>query len=295
MKRWQADLVFVGIALIWGGTFVMVKNALGAVGPATFIGLRFVVASLVMAVLFGRRMLSVSRREVRWGILVGVWLGLGFTLQTTGLQTTTTGKTGFITGLSVVIVPVAAAVLFRKLPGRGQVAGILAATVGLALLTLGDDLSLQTGDLWVLGGAVCFAMHILSVSRVPHDYDAVRVAVVQIVTASLMVMGVAFVFESPTLSLPAETWRAIVFMGAVATALVFGVQVAVQRYTTETHAALIFSLESPFAAFFGWWWAREMLSPRELAGCALIMAGIVIAEVASGSAETSRQESASRA
>jgi drug/metabolite transporter (DMT)-like permease len=289
MKRWQADLVLVGIALIWGATFVMVKNALTSVGPATFIAWRFVAATLTLLVIFHRRMRGLRPDELRAGILLGLWLGTGYVLQTTGLQHTTTGKTGFITGMNVVIVPILSAMLFGKPPGWKATAGTLVAVIGMGLLSLDANLRVQSGDLWVLGGAVAFALHIVSVSEFAAHHDPIRVAIVQLGAGAILVTGAAFVFEIPSLILPAATWEAIVFTGVVATALVFSTQIAVQRFTTSTHAALILSLESPFAAFFGWWWASEWLGSRELLGCALIMVGIVIAEL-SGRAHAGSEE-----
>ena len=286
MKRWQADLVLVGIALIWGATFVMVKNALDTVGPVTFIAWRFVAATVTLLVIFHRRMRGLLPAEIRAGILLGLWLGTGYVLQTTGLQHTTTGETGFITGMNVVIVPILSAVFFRKPPGWKTAAGILVATVGLGLLSLDASLQVQPGDLWVLGGAVAFALHIVSVSEFAARHDPVRVAVVQLGAGAVLITGAAFVFETPSLQLPVLTWEVILFTGVVATALVFSTQIAVQRFTTSTHAALILSLESPFAAIFGWWWASERLGSKELVGCALIMAGIIIAELSGRTAQS---------
>ena len=279
MKRWQADLILVGIALIWGATFVMVKNALDSVGPVTFIAWRFIAATLTLLAIFHRRMRGLLPGEIRAGILLGLWLGTGYVLQTTGLQSTTTGKTGFITGMNVVIVPILSAVFFRKPPGWKSAAGTLIAVVGMGLLSLDANLKIQPGDLWVLGGAVAFALHIVSVSEFAAKQDPIRIAIVQLGAGAIFITGAAFVFETPSLHLPVSTWEAILFTGVVATALVFSTQIAVQRFTTSTHAALILSLESPFAAFFGWWWASEQLGTQELLGCALIMAGIVIAEL----------------
>lgn len=279
MRRWQADLVLVGITAIWGGTFVMVKRSLDAVGPATFIAWRFVAASVVMVALFHRRLAGLRRDTLLPGVLLGLWLGLGYTLQTTGLQTTSSGKTGFITGLGVVFVPILSAALFRKTPSRAAVGGVVIATVGLALLTLNDDLTILPGDLWVLGGAVCFALHVLTVSQVADRHDAIQLAAVQMAAAATLVTGAAFLFETPTLMLPDYAWGAILFTGVVATALVFSAQIVVQRFTTATHVALIFILEPLFAALFGWWLAGETLGVRELAGCALILAGVALSEL----------------
>jgi drug/metabolite transporter (DMT)-like permease len=288
MKRWQADLTMGIVALIWGSTFVMVQNALDAVDPMTFIAWRFILATAVLLALFGRRMRHVTREELQSGTLIGLWLLLGYTFQTIGLLSTTTAKAGFITGLSVVIVPVLATALLRRPPHQSAVAGIIAATVGLAVLTLNDDLHVETGDLWVLACALMFALHITTVAHYSPRSDPIRLAIVQIGAVAVMGTGTAFVFEKPTVDLPLETWGAIAFTGVIATALVFSLQTYVQRFTTPTHTALLFSLEPVFAAFFGWWWASESLGVKELVGCGLILLGMIVAEL--GAAEDEAAE-----
>jgi drug/metabolite transporter (DMT)-like permease len=282
MKRWQADLALAFVALIWGSTFVVVQNALDAVGPLTFVAWRFILASLFLVILFSRRVRQFTRHELLSGGLIGVWLAMGYLFQTIGLQTTTTAKAGFITGLSVVIVPVLSTVLLRRPPGRGPVIGILAATVGLAVLSLNKDLHVQTGDLWVLGCAFAFALHIVSVAHFSPNNDSIRLSVAQIAMVAVLGTGSAFAFETPKIDLPANTWAAIAFTGVAATALAFGLQVYVQRFTTPTHTALLFSLEPVFAAFFGWWWGHEDLGTKEIVGCGLILLGMIVAEVGDG-------------
>jgi len=284
MTRWQADATLALIALIWGSTFVLVKNALDAVEPMTFVGWRFWLASVFLVILFWRRMRGLTRGEALAGGLIGIWLALGYIFQTIGLQTTTSAKAGFITGLSVVIVPVLATLLLRRPPGRGAALGILAATVGLGFLSLERDLSMATGDLWVLAGALMFALHIVSVAHFAPHHDTIRLTTVQIATVAMLAGGASFVFETPRVDLPAETWGVIAFTGLVATALVFSLQVYAQRFTTPTHTALLFSLEPVFAAFFGWWWADEVLGTKELVGCGLILAGMIVAELGDGHA-----------
>lgn len=279
MKRWQADLTLGMIALIWGSTFVLVKNALDTVDPLTFLGWRFLAAVTTLMILFWRRVQHTTRQELIAGGLLGLFLASGYTFQTIGLQTTTTAKAGFITGLSVVIVPLLATVLLRRPPGKWPTVGILAATVGLACLSLNDNLSVASGDLWVMACAAAFALHIVAVSRFSPGMDAVRLAIIQIGLAGILCYAAAFIFESPRVDLPGDTWFAIIFTGLFATALVFSLQVFVQRYTTPTHTALLFSLEPVFAAFFGWWWASETLGAREIIGCGLILLGMIIAEI----------------
>jgi len=279
MKRWQADLALGFVALIWGSTFVLVQNALDAVDPITFVAYRFFMASALLIALFFRRARSITRADMLAGGLMGMWLAGGYIFQTIGLQSTTTAKAGFITGLSVVIVPLLATILLRRPPGRAATVGIITATVGLAVLSLNEDLRVESGDLWVLACALMFALHIITVARFSPRHDSIRLSVAQIAAVAFLATGGAFVFETPSIDLPLESWGAIVFTGIVATALVFSVQVYVQRFTTPTHTALLFSLEPVFAAFFGWWWASESLGEKELAGCGLILVGMIIAEL----------------
>ncbi len=195
MKRWQADLTLGGVALIWGSTFVVVQNALDDVAPLTFVGFRFTFATLVLAALFAPRVRRMTRREALSGALIGVWLAGGYIFQTIGLQSTTTAKAGFITGLSVVIVPLLATVLLPPPAGRAPTVGILAATVGLAFLSLDRNLRMQSGDLWVLACAVMFALHIVSVAHFSPQSDAVRLTVAQIGTVAVLALLGSQVFR----------------------------------------------------------------------------------------------------
>lgn len=279
MSRWQADLTLVFITVIWGSTFVMVKNALDDVQPMTFVAWRFWIATLVLVFLFRQQARTISRAEWRAGMLIGLFLAMGYIFQTIGLQYTTSAKAGFITGLNIVLVPIFSAMLLRQAPGRWAMMGVVLATVGLALLSLNADLTLQRGDAWVMACAVAFALHIVSISHFTARHSAISLAIVQIATVALAATLAAFVFEQPRVRLPLDTWGAIAFTGVVATALVFSLQTYVQRFTTATHTALIFSLEPVFAALFGWWWAGEVLGLREVVGSTLILGGMLVAEL----------------
>jgi drug/metabolite transporter (DMT)-like permease len=279
MKRWQADLALAVVALIWGSTFVVVKEALDAVGPLMFVGARFTLAVVFMLILFPRRLRGMRRGDLQAGGLIGIWLAAGYIFQTVGLQDTTSAKAGFITGLSVVIVPALATILLRRPPGRGPTLGICMATIGLAFLSLNRDLHVNTGDVWVMGCAVAFALHIVSVSHYSPHHDPIRLTAVQIAVTAVIALIAAPIAGEFTLDLPLKTWGAMAFTGLVATVLAFGVQVYVQRFTTPTHTGLIFSLEPVFAGLFGWWLANESLGAKELVGCGLILAGMLVAEL----------------
>ncbi|MDY0020385.1 MAG: DMT family transporter [Anaerolineae bacterium] len=279
MRRWQADLALVFITLIWGSTFVVVKNSLDLVGPLVFVASRFWIASFALLILFLFHRKGLSWQLVRDGGLVGCFLTLGYVTQTIGLQTTEAGKAAFITGLSAVLVPVFAAWFLHQPSSRSAVAGILLATVGLALMTLDRSLHLATGDLWVLACALGFALHITTVAHVASRHAVLPFTLMQLSTGAILTSIAALWFEAEALLPPQPAWPAILYMGLVATAFVFGVQTWGQRHTTATHTALIFALEPVFAAITAALFADEVLVAREWLGGALILIGMVVAEL----------------
>jgi len=279
MRRWQADLALVLITFIWGTTFVVVKNALDFVGPLVFVATRFWIASLVLLLVLLVRREKLSLALFRDGALTGSFLTLGFVTQTIGLQTTESGKAAFITGLSVVMVPILAAWLLHKPSTRSAVAGVLLAAVGLGLMTLDRNLHLAPGDLWLLACAFGFAFHVTATSYFSSRYAVLSYTWAQLFTVALLTTLAALVFEKGALLPPARALPAIFYMGVVASAFVFGVQTWGQRYTTPTHTAIIFALEPVFAAITAALYAHEVLEAKEWVGGAMILAGMLLAEL----------------
>lgn len=278
--RLRADLSLLLVSAIWGGTFVMVKDALQDVGPLTFLALRFSLAALLLATLVARRRRPASAALVRAGFLTGCLLFAGYALQTMGLQFTTAGKAGFITGLSVAIVPVLSALWLQRPPARLAALGIGLAVSGLALLSLGDPEAVVVGDLLVLGCAVAFALHILVVERFAPRFHPLPFTAAQVVAAALLTTLGALATESPTPAQLLAALPAAAFTGLFATVAAFYIQTHAQRFTTAIHTALIFSAEPVFAVLFASLLAGEQLTPRAVAGCLLILAGMLLAQLA---------------
>jgi drug/metabolite transporter (DMT)-like permease len=212
------------------------------------------------------------------GILVGLALFAGYAFQTFGLRETTPAKAGFITGLSVVLVPLGQVIFLRRPPRRNSIVGVALATVGLALLSLQPDMSISRGDLLVLGCAVAFAAHILLVGRYAPDWPPLRLALVQIVTVAVLSSAAALLLERPIGWPPGNVWFAAAFTGLLATALAFFVQSRAQQATSPTHTALIFAAEPVFAGLFSFLLIGEVLGPRQILGSALIVAGMLVSE-----------------
>lgn len=282
-KQLSADLMLALVTLAWGSTFVLVKEMVEQVPPMMFLAVRFAIggAALAAVTLLARRWAKLSLRELRWGTVIGVALWAGYSLQTLGLQKTTASNAGFITGLSVVLVPVIGLFILRHRPDAWTWLGVVSATMGLALLSLRFEggIKANSGDLLVLGCALAFAIHILLVSRAALWCDPLRLTSVQVLVAGLLNALTSLLFEGRAQGLSVDAWSAAAFLGLVATAAAFLIQVTVQRFTTATHTALIFTLEPVFAATFGYWLAGDQLAPTGWLGAALILAGMLVAEL----------------
>lgn len=307
-RQLTADLALLLVTLIWGATFVMVKDAVSAFPVFSFMALRFALAAaaLLPLTLWRRRQLAAAnpagpfagKHLLKWArlrrlaapaLLIGAALCAGYAFQTAGLQLTTPAKTGFITGLSVVIVPLGAAVLLRRSPTLNAWLGVGLATVGLALLSLTADLRITPGDLLVLGCAFSFAAHILLTGHFAPRHDPLLLTLGQILTVALLSAAAALIFDAPAVGLPALAAQldgpvlgAAAFTGLLATAAAFGIQTVAQRFTSPTHTALIFAAEPVFAGLFSFLLIGEVLGPRQILGCGLILAGMVVAEARRG-------------
>lgn len=279
------------LTLVWGVTFSVVHQAMRSYPPLSFLALRFCVAAIVTAPL-----LLTRRQELRaslWpGLVLGALLFGGFATQTAGLAHTTPARAGFITGVNVVLVPIFAMSLSHK-PARRALVGVVMAFVGLTIVSFGCQLDwlgcaateeavasrYLYGDALVFACAVLFAMHIVGVSRFTARLPASTLNALQLVVVTLLSAVGAAAFERP-LSWPSrEVGGVAVFLGLVATAVALAVWLRVQRYTTATHTALIFSLEPVFAAFFSWLWTGERITPAIWLGGGLMLAGVLLAEI----------------
>ena len=280
-RRWQADLALAAVALIWGATFVVVKEALRDISPLLFLLLRFSLASLALAIT-ARPLASRFQRIrelLRGGFVAGLCLFAGYWLQTLGLRYTTPSKSAFLTGLSIVMVPLLGGVMRRRAPPISEVAGVSFATLGMGLLTLEGGLDrINPGDLLTMGCALGFALHILAVGHWAPRVNYQALTLVQILTTALCAAGLLWA-ESNYLHWSPRVVVALVVTGLLATAVAFTVQAWAQQRTTPTHTALIFALEPVFAWLTSYVVTGERLSLRQTAGAFLILAGILQVEL----------------
>jgi drug/metabolite transporter (DMT)-like permease len=264
---------------VWGVTFVQVKDAVAIYPLFAFLAVRFAIASGTLLGPAWMRLRTLGRDGMLAAVLAGALLGAGYVLQTAGLERTSVSSTGFITGMYVVLTPLLALALFRVRIGLAAWFGVALATAGLALLS-GVHGGSWLGDLLVLAGAAVYSLQIVLMERYAPRYDAVAFTFVEMAAAfaGLLVVAVA----AGELGVPRgwTVWGALVVTGVFASALAFLAQTWAQRRVSSTQTALAFSLEPVWTAFFGFTLAGDRLSATAWLGCAVIMAGIVLAEPA---------------
>jgi drug/metabolite transporter (DMT)-like permease len=288
-KSTFADISLLLVAFIWGTTFVLVQNAISTMEPFAFNGFRFFIAFIILLLcllIFQKQQLQfLNKKLILSGMLLGFWLFLGYATQTLGLLYTTSSKAGFITGLSVVLVPLFSFLLLKQKPSMNAVVGVSIATLGLFLLTMTDIAGLNIGDFFVLICAFGFAMHIIFTGRYSEHYPTLLLTTIQILTVSILSVFSSMIFEDFQAMLEISifssrsVWVALFVTSFFATALAFFAQTRFQKFTTPTRVALIFAMEPVFAALAGYFWASERLSMSALIGCLCIFLGMIFAEL----------------
>jgi drug/metabolite transporter (DMT)-like permease len=277
VKTWKADLALLGNTIIWGVTFVLVKDALRDVSAIVFLALRFSLAAFALLLLYRRKLRVAS---VAYGAAAGFFLYLGYLFQTTGLQFTTPSKSAFYTSLSIPAVPLLAALVYRHSPRWIEVAGIVVASTGMLLLTTqGSRVVWDRGSLLSFLCALAFAAHIVAVGFFAERSGFETIATVQVLTAAVLATVSFPLFETPRLRWTVPVTAALLVTALLATALAFTVQAWAQQHTTATRTALLYTLEPV------WAWATsrvllgEKLSPPALTGGFLILGGVLLVEL----------------
>jgi drug/metabolite transporter (DMT)-like permease len=285
-KRVRADIALAVTALIWGSTFVVVKDALADVSVFVYLAVRFAMAAVVMAAFFWRSLRTLDRTAIWAGAQIGFFMFAGYAFQTTGLQFTSPSKAAFITGSSVVIVPIVLAVFGGRRLNAWIWAGAIAALAGLYFLTVPPEGlgGLNYGDPIVFGCAVSFAVHMIFIARHVQKHSVGALAVVQVATTAVLatiaipLLSIAHI-EQPRWSWSGTLVFAVLVTAIGSTAFGFSAQTWAQQYTSPTHTAILISLEPVFAAITSWFVAHEHLTPRILLGAGLIFVGIILAEL----------------
>lgn len=294
--RAKAEVALAAVTILWGTTFVVVKAVLSDVSPILFIGLRFALAAVTLALIYGQ---AVRRKAIGGGLLAGVILFAAFVCQTMGLALTTPAKSAFLTSLSIPMVPLAGSLVYRTRPKLAEVACILVSSVGMVLLTLPAEspgpfeFSVTRGDLLSFFCAVLFALHIVVTGHYSPIGGFESLAVVQSVVAAALGLSIFWFAEPVHFHLTWGVATAIIVTGLFTTALAFTTMAWAQQYTSATRVALIFTLEPVVAWLTSWILTGEGLANRGKVGAGLILAGIVLGELTRTQPQPARAETIS--
>jgi drug/metabolite transporter (DMT)-like permease len=272
-----ATVMLLIAVVFWAATFIVVKEAVAVVDVFSFLSLRFLIASILLGLVFFKKFRSYNLETLKEGTVVGVVLAAALIFQTIGLQLTTPSTAAFVTGLAVVLVPIFVSVIDKKLPRRMQIAAVFLAFVGFVLLTLNSEFSLGIGDAWVFICAITFAIQLIMVGRISKNIDALMFTVTQLFTVGVitLIIGV-FLNGRIVISDNPAVWNAILFCAIFAGGYSYAAQAYLQRYITETKAAIIFSFEPLFTAVIAYVYLGEMLAPRAIIGGLLIFFAMII-------------------
>ncbi len=278
-----ADGLLLTVALVWGFGFVAQRAGMEHVGPFTFNGVRFLLGALALVPLAVRRRQRIPARSpaalAGAGLAAGLVLFAGASLQQVGLQFTTAGRAGFITGLYVIFVPILGMCIGRRTGALTWLGGFMA-TAGMYLLSVRAGFAIGRGDLLVLTGALFWAVHVLVLDRWSRRFEPVALAAAQFFWCGLLSCVVALVLEPMTLQGIRAGLIPILYGGLVSVGIGYTLQVVAQQWAHPAHAAILLSLESVFAALGGWWLLDERLDLRARTGCALMLAGMIVSQLA---------------
>ena len=299
-KRWIGNGLLLLGAMIWGAAFVAQSVGMDYLEPFTFQASRCFLGSLVLLpviAVMDRR--GVSRRPVTaeakkqqlfYGLACGVVIFAACSLQQWGLLYTTPGKSGFLTSLYIILVPMAGLLFGRRV--KPWVWGsVVLAVLGLYLLCGSTDFSLGAGELLTLGSAVAFCFHILVIDRASSQVDGVRLSATQFFICGCLSLVCAFLWETPRWENILACWIPIGYAGIFSSGIGYTFQIIGQAHTEPTVASLLMSLESVFSVIFGWIILRQSLTPTELLGCALVFAGVLISQIPGKAPAPKAQES----
>lgn len=284
-KQVKADGILVLVTLCWGVSYFLVDLSLLELDPFTLNAFRFLGAFAIAAVFSWKKLKSVNGTTLKYSLLVGFALFFVYIGTTFGVKYTTLSNAGFLCALTVVFTPILNWLFFRKTPDRKLSLVVTICLIGIALMTLGDDFSINManlkGDLLCMMCAVCYAADLIFTEKaVGHEeVDAYQLGVFQLGVTGVLNLLTAFIAEEPQTPETVRIWGAVLFLSVFCTGLAFILQPIAQQYTTAAHVGVIFTLEPVFAAIVAFFFAGEILAPKAYLGALLMLASILLMEM----------------
>ena len=265
-------------ALIWGSSFIVMKNAVEGVPVFMLLGIRFTVGCLLLTMIFHRRLKSIGKKQLLHGAVVGTLLFAAYTVQTFGLRETTPGKNAFLTAVYCVLVPFVNWLIFRRRPTGWNWLAAVMCLAGIGLVSLEGDLTMNRGDALTLVGGVFYALHLVAVSRFGEEDDPVMLTMLQFGASAVWCWGLSLLTETMPHPFPTNAWFELAYLAVFATTAALLLQNVGQSVTPAAPAAILLSLESVFGVAFSVMLGAEGLTAQLVCGFALIFLAVVASE-----------------
>lgn len=280
MNRQLRANFFVGlVALFWGSTYFLTKIGIGLLEPFNLTTLRFGAAFLVTAVFFHKRILKFDKTTLKYSGILGILAFISVLTMTIGVKYTSASNAGFLISLSVVMIPVISVIFLKKKIKFRLLVSVILATIGIVLLTLNDQLTINKGDLLCIICALAFALQVIVMERIPKNADSVAIGALQMGIIAVMNGLISFTTESFKFPHDIKLWGVIIILGIFCTAVCYIMQIYALKDTSAIQAGIILSLEPVFSAFFAFIFLGELLSTKGYAGAALLFVSVILAGV----------------
>ena len=268
--------------IIWGFSFVVVKDALDIIPPVYMTAIRFSLAAIFLAIVFCKKLKLINKKYLLAGMVLGLFLVAGTALQTVALQTTDAGVCAFLTTAYVVWSPFLAFLIFKKKPNKQCVIGAVFAIIGIGCLSLTNGFYMGFGELLTLLCGVCFGLHIVFADQFTETQDPILISVLQMVFAAIFGWILAPICDGAmdvSMFGGSQFWIAVLYMGVLSTGICFLLQVVAQKHLSVTTAAILLSMESVFGTIFSVIFLQEILGPRKILGFVLMFVAVLVSQV----------------
>jgi len=280
-KSLKADLMLVLVTICWGASYYLTDISLVELQPMTLNAYRFLIAFVVAFLILFPKVKKVNKTTLKYSLLVAIALMFVYIGATYGLLYTSVSNAGFLGGLVVIFTPIFGFIFKKQIPDRKFVIIVIICTIGIALLTLNEQLKLAKGDLLCIMCAVAYAADLLITETAvqKEEVDALQLGVYQLGFVGLMMLIMAFAIEQPCAPKTIGIWGAVLFLAIFATGVAFVVQAIAQQHTSASHTGLIFTLEPIFSAIVAFIFAHEVLTPRAYIGAVLMVGSMIAMEI----------------
>ncbi|MGC2872718.1 DMT family transporter [Ihubacter sp. mB4P-1] len=293
----KADMMLILVTLCWGVSYYLMDVSLSDMEPFTLNAFRFLGAFIVAFVFMFKKLKTVNKTTIKYSLLIGFTLVFVYMGATFGVKYTALSNSGFLCALTVIFVPILEMILFRKMPQKKIVLAVTMSLIGIMLLTLKDDFSVNMsnlkGDILCIIGAVAYAVDLIFTEKaVSHEeVDAFQLGVFQLGVTGAFMLALSLIFETPHLPSTPGIWGSVIFLSLFCTGLAFIVQAIAQQYTSAAHVGVIFTLEPVFAAIVAFFFAGEVLTAKSYLGAVIMTAALFVTEIDFGKKEEGDSES----